>query len=340
MVSLKNLTYTELERFVLERGWQRYRASQLAAWLYKHLPDSFDDFTNLPKGVRKWLGERFLLYSLEVVERQISTDGTQKFLFRTKDGNFVESVLIPDKDRLTLCISTQVGCRMGCRFCLTGNQGFKRNLSCAEIVDQILVVQKHIPERLTNIVIMGMGEPLDNYENTVKAISIITDPRCVALSYRRVTLSTVGLIPELERLLTRGPRVTLSISLNAPNPSKRAEIMPVERRHPIKRIISLLSRYCKRWRKPPTFEYVLLRGFNDSLEDAAELADLLKDIRCKINLIPFNPWEDSPFERPLEEDVLAFQEYLINRNFSVFIRKSRGRDILAACGQLRWKYQR
>ncbi|BAT71730.1 23S rRNA (adenine2503-C2)-methyltransferase [Thermosulfidibacter takaii ABI70S6] len=338
MLSLKDLSFEELERYVQNMNLERYRAHQIAQWLYKKFPDSYMDMTNLPMDLRKSLSDGFILYSLKEVERLTSADGTQKFLFETGDGEHVESVLIPDDDRLTLCISTQIGCRMGCRFCLTGRQGFKRNLSCSEIVDQILLVQKAIDRRITNIVIMGMGEPLDNYENVTKAVSIITDDRCIGVSYRKVTLSTVGLLPQLERLLKEGPRVTLSISINAPSSEIRAEVMPIEKKYPMEQIIALLKQYTKNWRKPPTIEYVMLKGINDSVEDASNLASKLKGLRCKINLIPFNPWPGSLYERPEDDDVSAFQQALIDKGFSVFIRKSRGQDILAACGQLRWKY--
>ncbi len=337
-MNLKDMSVEELREYVSSLGLERYRVQQLLFWLYKRPVDSFADMTNLPKGLRGRFEEEHELFSLSVVDELLSSDGTRKLLFRARDGELVESVLIPDGERLTLCISTQVGCRMGCRFCLTGHQGFRRNLSCAEIVDQVILAQKRSERRITNIVVMGMGEPLDNYENTRKALSLITSPEALSFSYRRVTLSTVGITPKLVELLEEGPRVAVSVSLNAPNPEKRAEIMPVEARYPMKGLIDVLRRYSRKGRKPPTVEYVLLAGFNDSPGDAEELAHLLRGVRCKINLIPFNPWDGCPYGRPSDEAVLEFQNRLIARNFSVFIRKSRGADILAACGQLRWRH--
>ncbi len=339
MLNFKNYTLKELKKLVVDMELEPYRANQLAYWLYKNPVDSFMDMTNLPKSLRDEFEKSCQLFSLNISDVLQSLDGTKKVLFETDEGDYVESVLIPDGERLTLCVSTQIGCRMGCRFCLTGHQKFKRNLTPAEIVDQVILAQRIGDSRITNIVVMGMGEPLDNYHNVVKALSLITHPDALGYSYRKVTLSTVGLIPELKDLITKGPKVTLSYSLNAPNPEKRRSIMPIENRHPMMEVLRLLAEKTKHWRKPPTFEYVLLRGFNDSVGDAKELARLLKKLRCKVNLIPFNPWEGCPFERPEEKRVLAFQEVLIEAGFSTFIRKSRGQDILAACGQLRWRYK-
>ena len=337
-MNLRNLTPDELEAFVRSEGLERYRAKQLLYWLYKRPVDSFMDMTNLPKDLRREFEERFELFSLELHQELVSSDGTRKLLFRTKDGDFVESVLIPDGDRLTLCVSTQIGCRMGCRFCLTGHQGFRRNLSCAEIVEQFVLAQRLSERRITNIVIMGMGEPLDNFENTKRALVLFTHPDALAVSYRRVTLSTVGIIPKLVELLDRGPKVAVSLSLNAPDPEKRKVIMPIEDRYPMMELLQVLRERASRGRKPPTMEYVLLRGFNDAPEDAEKLVKLLRGMRCKVNLIPFNPWEGCGFDRPDEASVLEFQRVLIDAGFSAFVRKSRGSDILAACGQLRWRH--
>ena len=337
MMNIKDVNIEDLKEWAFKHKLEPYRTNQILFWLYKKPVTKFSEMTTLSKDLRKKLESSFELWSLKETEVLTSSDGTKKWLFLTKDGDFVESVLIPDRDRETLCISTQIGCRMGCKFCLTGSQGFKRNLKKSEIIDQILWIKAR-GFRITNIVIMGMGEPLDNYEETVKALETITDEKLIGISYRKVTLSTVGLLPQLEKLLKEGPRCGISVSVNAPNPEKRAIIMPVEKRHPIKDIISLLKKYQGKTRKMFTIEYVLLKDFNDTKEDAIELSKLLSGLRCKINLIPFNPWEGAPFEKPSEEKIFSFQNILINRGFSVFIRKSRGSDILAACGQLRWKY--
>ncbi len=339
-MNLRNLNVEELIRFVSQKGWERYRAKQLLSWLYKRPVDSFCDITNLPKEARKELAEECELYSLSFLDKLVSRDGTVKFVFKTADGDLVESVAIPDEDRLTLCISTQIGCRMGCAFCLTGFQGFKRNLSSAEIVEQVILAQKLLGRPITNIVVMGMGEPLDNMDNTLKALSLMTHRDAMGLSPRRIVVSTVGLLPQLEHFLKEAPRVALSVSLNAPSPEKRRAIMPVEKATGMLELVEFLAEAYKNRRKPVTFEYVMLKGFNDAIEDARHLAKLLKKFkRCKVNLIPFNPWPGAPFERPDAETVLSFQKVLIESGIPTFIRKSRGADILAACGQLRWSYK-
>ncbi len=337
-MNFKDLSVEELFQWVKTKKLAKYRAEQLLYWLYKRPVETFLRMTNLPLSLRKELEENFQLWSLKEVRSIKSTDGTEKKLFITEDQEFVESVIIPDKNRLTLCISTQIGCRMGCKFCLTGYQGFKRNLRTCEILDQILLVKlQGYP--ITNIVIMGMGEPLDNFKNTTKALELIFNEKALGFSYRKVTLSTIGIIPELEELLKIFPKLTVSLSLNAPDSAKRAKIMPMEKKYPMKDILNILKRYQKNRRKMFTIEYVLLKDFNDSEGDAEKLAKLLKGLRCKINLIPFNPWPGSPFNRPEEKTVLKFQEILIEKGFSTFIRKSKGKDILAACGQLRWKQE-
>ena len=339
-MNLKNLNVEELIRFVSQKGWERYRAKQLLSWLYKRPVDSFCDMTNLPKEARKELAEECELYSLSFLDKLVSRDGTVKLVFKTADGDLVESVAIPDEDRLTLCISTQIGCRMGCAFCLTGFQGFKRNLSCAEIVEQVILAQKLLGRPITNIVVMGMGEPLDNLDNTLKALSLMTHRDAMGLSPRRIVVSTVGLLPQLERFLKEAPKVAVSVSLNASSSEKRRIIMPAERATGMLEIVDFLAEAYKNRRKPITFEYVMLKGFNDAVEDARRLVKLLKRLkRCKVNLIPFNPWPGAPFERPDAETVLSFQKVLIESGIPTFIRKSRGADILAACGQLRWSYK-
>ncbi len=336
-MNIKDLSIEELDVLIREKGLPKYRTDQLLYWLYKKPVESFDDMTNLPKSLREEFDKNFTLWSIKEIETLISQDKTEKKIFLTKDNDVIESVIIPDKERLTLCISTQIGCRMGCKFCLTGYQGFKRNLSPSEILDQILWAKMQ-GYPITNIVIMGMGEPLDNYHNVKKALKILFHEKGISFSHRRVTLSTVGIIPEIEDLLKSFPQIVLSLSLNAPDSVKRAKIMPVEKIHPFKSVMNIMRKYQKR-RKLFTVEYVMLKDFNDSLEDAVKLIETIRShkLRCKINLIPFNPWPGSPFERPEEKKILEFQNLLIKNNFSVFIRKSRGSDILAACGQLRWK---
>lgn len=293
--------------------------------------------TDLGARLRARLEESFSISRLSVVRQPVSADGTSKFLFELADGNAIESVLIPEPRRLTLCISTQVGCAYGCAFCATAALGLKRNLRASEIVDQVLEVARTLahPRRITHVVLMGMGEPLANYDQTVRALEIITNTDWgVGISPRRVTVSTVGLVPQIKRLVSE-TRVNLAISLHAPNEQVRSQLMPVNRKYPLKELLDCCRSLPIPRRKRITFEYVLLRGVNDSVEQAAELCRALAGIRCKINLIPFNPYPGSRFERPPEADIERFRQALADRAFQVNVRRPRGDDIQAACGQLR-----
>jgi 23S rRNA (adenine2503-C2)-methyltransferase len=267
-------------------------------------------------------------------------DGTKKFLFQLEDGNRIESVLIPDKTRLTLCLSTQVGCAFGCQFCLTGKIGWKRDLMVSEILNQILVVRKKLPEKssITNIVLMGMGEPLANYNNTLKAINLMHHPDAFKFSSRRITLSTVGPLPELERLTKEKISFRLAISLNASDEETRSQLMPINRRYPLKRILALCKNFPLRPRTRITFEYVMIEGINDSSLDAKRLLRILKGIPSKINLIPLNEAPGIPFNRPSEEKVIQFQEILMEGGVTAIVRTSKGEEISAACGQLQGKW--
>lgn len=333
---LKNLTLEEVESFLTGMGKERYRARQLFKWIYQKDALSFDVMTNVSKELRSELAERAFISSLapEVVER--SADGTAKYLFRLSDGNAVESVLIPDEGRNTLCISSQVGCAMGCRFCLTGTFRLTRNLTTAEIVEQVCAVRRDAPIR--NIVFMGMGEPLANLEHVVPALKIITDPDGLQFSNRKVTVSTCGLVPEMDEL---GSRVTanLAVSLNATTDSVRDEIMPVNRRYPIRQLLDACRRFPLPSRRYITFEYVLIDGVNDSLEDAKRLVKLLHGIPSKVNLIPFNEHEGSSLRTPPQAAIDIFHSHLLSRHVTVITRSSRGADISAACGQLRGRLE-
>lgn len=336
---LCGMTKRELEAYMVSLGEKPFRARQVMKWTYKKNLLDFEAMTDLPVYLRKKLKESLKFYDLKLLEVQCSKDGSSKYAFELRDGQVVESVLIPDDDRLTLCVSSQVGCLLRCKFCLTGQVGFSRNLSVSEIVGQVLEVQRYIgpSKRITNVVFMGMGEPLLNYEEVKKAVEILEDEFGFGLSWRRVTLSTVGIIPELERLFSEGVRCRVAISLNAPDQALRAELMPVSRRYPLEELLEV----CRRLPLPPreriTFEYVLIKGVNTSPKDALRLSELLKGIRCKINLIPFNEVPELPFQAPSAEEVEAFQRILLDRGFTAIIRKSFGRDIMAACGQLRGK---
>lgn len=337
--NIKSPGPAELPKLLVRLGFPAYRAGQILRWIYQHHAAVFGEMTNIAKEDRLRLATLFTINAvrMEAVER--SADGTRKFLFRLDDGHTIESVLIPGEERLTLCISSQVGCRQACRFCLTGGGGFVRNLDGWEIADQVLAItgllKREGAQRLTNIVLMGMGEPLDNFGETLSALAIMTADQALAISPRRITLSTSGLAPEIEQLGRSGSRVNLAISLNAPDDTVRDRIMPVNRRYPLKALIAACKRYPLEPRRRITFEYVLLGGLNDSPEDALAVARLLRGIRCKINLIPFNPFPGSPFERPADDAVRRFQQVLLDQHLTAPVRESRGRDISAACGQLR-----
>ena len=334
------MTRQELKAWVEERGLQPYRGDQIFQWIQSPDIETFDRMTNLAKKWRTRLDEEAFLSRLTVREIETSRDGTRKFLWDLEDGERIESVLIPERGHYTLCISSQVGCAQQCRFCHTGRIGLRRNLSAAEIVNQVRTVKGHLagdPIQLTNVVLMGMGEPLANLRNTLRALDILLDPQGLQMSYRHVTLSTAGLIPEMKILGEQSP-VGLAVSLNAADDATRNLLMPVNRRYPLRDLIAACGSYPLPRGKRITFEYILLEGINDSLRSAKDLADRLKGVKAKINLIPFNPHEGSEFRPPTEQRLLAFQEALIRRHYTVIIRRSKGSDISAACGQLhaRW----
>ena len=336
--NLKQLSFDEFDGYMRDLGWPKYRAQQLRDWIYKKYVSQFDAMTNLSKKDRAILETRAWIGEPELVRRQRSTDGTQKFLFRMADGQEIESVLIPDEDRNTLCISTQVGCTLDCAFCLTGTMGLLRNLKAHEIVDQVLWVLRDLEtgDSLTNVVLMGMGEPLANFREVTEALKRLVHPKMVGLSPRRITLSTAGLVPQIRRLGESGLNVNLAVSLNATTNAVRERLMPaVNKQYPLETLLQACRDYPLPPRRRIFFEYVLLKGVNDSEEDAHRLLRLLKGLRCKVNLIPFNDYPGAPFGRPEDETVLRFQKILIEGHLTAFIRKSRGRDILAACGQLR-----
>lgn len=322
-----------------ELGEPAYRSRQIYSWLYAKRARSFADMTNLGKGLRARLEEAFALRWPEVVESRLSSDGTRKYLFGLEGGATIESVFIPEETRRTICISTQAGCPLKCAFCLTGVGGYKRNLKAGEILGQVAVVMEDAPRETTpwNVVIMGMGEPLLNYEATVSALRVLMDPEGFAISPRKLTLSTVGILPALERLMHEPVRPNLAISLHAPNAALRRALMPIEERYPLNDVIEAAKRYPIPSGGLVTYEYVLLRGVNDTEGHARELARLLRSSRCKVNLIPLNPAPEIPFEAPRPEAVDAFGRILAAADVTVSVRRPRGQDILAACGQLHLK---
>ena len=333
--NLKDMHLPEIESFIARLGKEKYRARQIMKWLYQHGAESFEEMTNLSKDFRAGISQIARIGQPRIVAAQTSKDGTKKVLFSLEDGHSIESVLIPGKNHWTLCVSTQAGCRMGCRFCLTGKRGFKRNLLPSEITSQITKLLFHNPEgkNIRNIVMMGMGEPLANYENTVKAIRIITSDFGLGFSNRKVTVSTCGIAPMIEQL-GKDICVNLAISLNAPDNEKRSELMPVNRIYPLETLLAACRNYPMPGRRMLTFEYILMAGVNDSPKDAETLAHLLKGIRSKLNLIAFNEFPGSVFKTPSEESIKTFQRILMNHHYTTIIRASKGSDILAACGQL------
>ncbi|MDU0460087.1 MAG: 23S rRNA (adenine(2503)-C(2))-methyltransferase RlmN [Geobacteraceae bacterium] len=367
---LKNMTLPDLEKFLQGQGKERFRALQVFKWIYQHDARSFDEMTNISKDLRRELSETAFISNLEPEAVEQGGDGTRKYLFNLGDGNGVEAVLIPIEGRNTLCISSQAGCAMGCEFCLTGTYKLTRNLTTAEIVNQIMAVERDLitnppalaadaaqagddpddgddddgqaqsPAAIRNIVMMGMGEPLHNLDNVIPAIRIMIDGNGLQFSNRRVTVSTCGLVPEMARLGREIPNVNLAVSLNATTDELRDRIMPVNRRYPIRELLKACKEFPLPGRRKVTFEYVMLGGINDTLQDARRLLRLISDIPNKVNLIPFNEHEGCEFKAPTQAAIDAFHKYLIDHNVTVITRDSRGGDISAACGQLKGKLEK
>ncbi len=333
MVNLKSLSQEALAAFMAEQGEPAFRARQLVHWMYERGAGSIDDITEFSKDLRRKLSACSYIGGLAISERVSEGDGTEKYLLKLEDGLSVECVLIPDNERLTLCVSSQVGCAMGCRFCKTGTMGLIRDLEAFEIVEQLLAISGAVlPRRITNIVFMGMGEPLKNLDQVSEAVRRITGP--IGMSPRRITVSTCGVASEIMALSRKAPGVNLAVSLNASTDSVRDSIMPVNRRYPISELISACGSFPLGKGRRLTFEYVMLEGVNDSTGDARRLAGLLKGLSAKVNLIPFNPYEGAEFRAPQEDAVLTFQKYLVDAGIHTFIRKSKGGTVMAACGQL------
>ncbi|MEF3168301.1 MAG: 23S rRNA (adenine(2503)-C(2))-methyltransferase RlmN [Deltaproteobacteria bacterium] len=335
MTSYRDLTRSELESLTEGLGLPIYRARQLFQAIWQRDFEDIFQITSLPKDLRAIFSARGTAHLPDVVRELKSSDGTVKLVLGLADGLHIETVLIPERDHVTVCVSTQVGCAMGCTFCHTAQMGFRRNLSPGEIASQPLVAMKHarLEEKPRNIVFMGMGEPLANLKNLIPAIKILTDRMGLDYSPRRITVSTCGLVPELLRMGAEID-VGLAVSLHAADNDTRGRLMPVNRRYPLPELIRVLKAYPLPPRRRITFEYLLLAGVNDRPEDARRLARLLRGIPSKINLIPFNPSEGIPYKEPQAERILAFQKVLAEAHYTAIIRKSKGRDIAAACGQL------
>jgi 23S rRNA (adenine2503-C2)-methyltransferase len=335
-LDLAELEILELEAALEAKGGERFHARQLYRWIYKRGIVDFERMTDLSKGLRSQLASEFMLTTPVVMSESRSIDGTRKFVLELADGRRIEAVFIPDTPAMTFCISTQVGCAMGCGFCLTGKMGLVRNLTAGEIAGQVRVLAQAtgLLDRPFNIVLMGMGEPLHNYDNTMKALRILHAEQGFAVSPRRVTLSTVGIVPGLQRLAHEPLMPNLAISLHATTDEQRTELVPPNRKYPLAEILETCRRFPLKKRSRITFEYVMLNGVNDTPEDARRLARLLSGIKSKVNLIPLNPAPGIPYERPSDERIDRFAQILADRHLTVSVRKSRGRDIRAACGQL------
>ncbi len=333
---LAELERSALEAALAERGHPRFHAGQIFRWLYRRGVTDVEAMTDLSRELRADLASQFGISTPALAHREKSIDGTEKVLLRLADGRTIESVFIPDTPSMTFCISTQVGCAMACAFCLTGKMGLVRNLSAGEIVGQVRVLADALRMRdaAFNIVLMGMGEPLHNYDETMKALRILTDAQGFAMPARRITLSTVGVLPALERLAKEPVMPNLAISLHAPTDLQRGELVPINKKYGVGDIIAAAKRFPLKKRARITFEYVLLAGVNDSPQDARRLAKLLAGVKSKVNLIPLNAAAGIPFERPSDAAVDEFARIVAAHGLTVSVRKSRGRDIRAACGQL------
>lgn len=335
-IDLKNLTPKEIDHFCTEDLRQKPGSgTRVAIWLYRKKVEDFDAMMDLNRPFRERLKERCTFSSLAVKQHTTAEDETEKLLYLLDDGNTIEGVLIPGPGRLTLCVSTQVGCASGCGFCLTGSAGLVRNLTPAELVNQVFAAGKLTKgQPISNVVLMGTGEPLSNYDAVKAFVEIMTDRNGMGYSPKKVTLSTCGLAPMIEKMAGEID-ASLAVSLNATTDEVRNRLMPINKTYPIARLMQALHSYCDKTGNTATIEYVLFKGVNDSDDDAHRLMELLKGLPCMINLLMFNPFQDAPFERPDEERVYAFRNILLNHGLVAVVRNSRGRDINASCGQLR-----
>ena len=338
LVNFYSFTLPDLEAFLKKYGKEKFRAQQIFKWVYESRVTDFDQMLNLSKDLRSELKNLITFNLPPVLKHLISVDGTQKFLFDVRDGNSIEAVVIPSDDRLTLCVSSEIGCNMACQFCFTGKQKLKRRLTADEIVGQFMVVQDSLAKegrKLSNIVFMGMGEPLDNSDNVFKSIEVIHSPWGVNLSRKKITVSTSGLIPEMYKVAEA--KVRLAVSLNGYSDEVRSLVMPINKKYPLKDLLEECKRYHRATGEKITMEYVLLKGVTDQLDHARQLVKLLRDVPCKINLIPFNEHPGSGFERPSDEAVQAFHAETQKLGAQTLLRRTMGRDIFAACGQLTTK---
>lgn len=341
-VDFKSMTIDELKNYLVhELNEKGFRAKQIFQWLHQKNVTSFHEMNNLTKELRDKLTKRAYITQLKPIERHVAQDGTIKYLFRLKDDETIESVHLPySGGRQSVCISSQVGCSMGCTFCATGLSGFVRNLTSGEIIDQVYAVQRDLDLKITNVVLMGMGEPLLNYKNTLKAVRLLNHPEGAKIGIRRITLSTCGIIPKIRELMKENLQLVLAISLHAPNNQLRNQLMPINRKYPLEELIQACKEYSEFTKRRITFEYALISGVNDLEEHAYELISLLKGLLVHINLIPINPVQGTELERTGQSQTKLFQALLNNGGIETTLREERGADIEAACGQLRSRNRR
>lgn len=337
MKNIKDYNLEDLKQEMLSIGEKPYRAEQIFKWIYIDKVKSFEEMTNLSLELRKKLEENYTMCNFKILKKQESSDGTKKYLFDVLDGNAIETVLMEYNSWKTICVSSQIGCKMGCKFCASTGIPFVRNLTSGEIVEQILAVEQDIQDRISNVVFMGIGEPLDNYENVIKAIKIINNPKGINIGARHISVSTSGLVPRIYDLANENIQCTLSISLHATTDEKRSSMMPINNRYNIAELMQACRDYIKITNKRISFEYALAKDNNDNLEDAKELVNLLKGMICHVNLIPINKIENGKFTKSSNENIIKFRDYLNEHGIVATIRRELGSDIDAACGQLRRK---
>lgn len=340
MKSLYDFNYDQMRELAEDFGWKPFRGHQIFQWLYRNRVFDIDEMTNLSKETRETLHQNFYINPLQLIRKQVSHDGTTKFLFQTHDGALLESVMMVFDYGKSICVSSQVGCNMGCAFCASGLTKKKRNLTSGEMVAQVLYVQKELDktqDRLSHIVVMGTGEPFDNYENLMNFLSTVNHDQGLGIGSRHITISTCGIVPRIYDFADEHTQYNLAISLHAPNDTLRDQLMPVNHAYPLKDLMKAIDYYCQENNRRLTFEYILLKGVNDSLEHAKQLAKLLKGYNAYVNLIPYNSVDEKGFKSVSHEEAMVFYDYLMKQNVRCTIRKEHGNDIDAACGQLRIK---
>ena len=337
MKNIKEYNLDELQEELVALGEKKYRAEQIFKWIYVDKVKEFDEMTNLSIELRKKLKQNYTMCNFNIIKKQESSDGTKKYLFDVLDGNAIETVLMQYHHGKTICVSSQIGCKMGCKFCASTGIKFVRSLTSGEIVEQILAVEQDIGDKISNIVFMGIGEPFDNYENVMKAIKIINNQKGLNIGARHISISTSGLVPMIYKFADEELQCTLSISLHATNDEKRSSMMPINNRYNIKELMEACRYYIEKTNKRISFEYALAKDNNDNLDDAKELVKLLKDMLCHVNLIPINKIENGAFSKSSNENIIKFRDYLNEKGIVATIRRELGSDIDAACGQLRRK---